>query len=261
MASVTLEVDDAGVGHVTWCQPERGNPFDPAFCAELSAAATECREDDRVRAVLVRAEGRFFSVGGDLGSLGSSKEGLHRFITSATVGLHSAVSRFARGDAPVVCAVHAMCAGGGVSFAAASDFVLAAQSAQFYAAYQGIGLAIDGGGSYFMPRRVGSRAATSFYLRNERWSAQEALEKGLVSEVVPDDELADRALALATELAAGPTRSFGEVKELLLSSWDTPLDAQLEQEARAMARTVRTDDTWEAIRAVAEKRKPEFRGA
>lgn len=259
--SVLLDVDTDGVAHVTLAQGERGNPFDQRAVRELSAVATECVDDPRVRAVLLTAQGRFFSVGGDLAELGASKEALHRFITNATVGMHSAVSRFARCDAPVVCAVHAMCAGGGVSLAAGADFVLAGASAQFYAAYPAIGLSIDGGGSYFLPRRVGSRRATSFYLRNERWTAEQALAHGLVTEVVPDDALHDQAFALARELAAGPTKTFGEVKNLLLSSFDAPLEAQLEAEARSMGRVARTHDTWEAIVATAAKRKPDFRGA
>lgn len=259
MGSVSFEVRGA-VAHVVLCQGERGNPFDQAFCDELSAAATECDEHPEVRAVLIRAEGRFFTVGGDLKTLGASQAELQRFIKNGTAHLHSAVSRFTRCDAPVVLAVHAMCAGGGVSLAAASDFCLAGRSARFYAAYQGIGLAIDGGGSHFLPRRVGSRRATSFYLRNETWTAAEALELGLVSSVHADDALLADAEALAAELAAGPTRSFGEVKNLLLSSWDQPLEAQLEAEARAMGRTVRTQDTWNAITAAASKRRPTFEG-
>src|SRR5437870_1937 len=88
--------------------------------------------------------------------------------------------------------------------------------------------------------RTSCRAASAFYLRDQTWTAEEAAEYGLVSEVFEDDALADAAWMLATELAAGPTRSYGEVKGLLASTWDQPLDAQLELEARAMARTVRT---------------------
>ncbi|MTD45828.1 enoyl-CoA hydratase/isomerase family protein [Conexibacter sp. W3-3-2] len=260
LSSLTLAVAD-GVATVTLAQGDRGNPFDATLCAELALVATECAEDPAVRAVLIRAEGRFFSVGGDLGALGASHEELPRFVQNATTGFHSAMSRFARMDAPVVCAVHALAAGGGVSLAAGADFVLAAASARFYAAYQGIGLAIDGGGSHSVPRKVGAARALSFYLRNETWTAEQAHAYGLVTEVVPDGELADAAHALAAELAAGPTRAFGEVKNLLRATWDTPLEAQLEQEARAMVRAGRTDDAWNAIQAVGRKERPTFGGS
>lgn len=257
----TLDVD-AGVARIRLAQDERGNPFDEQFCADLAAVVTECDVRDDVRCVLITGSGRFFSVGGDLRSMtDGGPDGLRAFIKAATIDLHAAVSRMTRMDAPVIVAVHALAAGGGVSLAAAADFLLAGRSARFYAAYQGIGLAIDGGGSHFVPRRVGSRRATAFYLRNQSWTADEAYAYGLVSEVVDDDALEDTALALARELAAGPTRTFGEVKNLLLSSGDTPLEAQLELEARAMTATTRTADTWEGITAVAARRTPEFRGA
>jgi 2-(1,2-epoxy-1,2-dihydrophenyl)acetyl-CoA isomerase len=235
--SFTLDVD-AGVGRVRFTQGDRGNPFDASFCRELAEVVTACDVHPDVRCVLIEGAGRFFSVGGDLASLGRDRDALTVFIKGATIVLHSAVS-----------------------LAAAADFCLAGRSAKFYAAYQGIGLAIDGGGSHFLPRRVGSRRATDFYLRNQTWDAEEACRLGLVSEVVEDEALEEQALALARELAAGPTRSFGEVKNLLASSADTPLETQLELEARAMSRTAETEDTWEGITAVAAKRRPSFRGA
>ena len=249
-----------GIGRIRLVQGDRGNPFDQTMTSELSLVASECIRRPDVRAVLIEAEGRFFSVGGDLRTLGAGREALASFIETGTAGLHTGVSRLARMDAPVIAAVHAMAAGGAVSLLAACDFVIAARSARFYAAYAGVGLAIDGGGSYFLPRRVGTRRAASFYLRNETWSAAEAREYGLVTDVVDDDQVRGAAESLAAQLAAGPTRSFGEMKRLLLSSWDTPLEAQLEAEARAMARAVRTEDCWNAITSVARKSTPTFRG-
>lgn len=259
-ASLTLDVAD-GVATITLTQGDRGNPFDETLCAELGLAASVCDSDPAVRAVLIRAEGRFFSVGGDLSVLGASREELPRFVSRATIGFHSAVSRFARMDAPVVVAVHGLAAGGGVSLLAGADFVLSAESAKFYAAYQGIGLAIDGGGSHHLPRRVGSRRATSFYLRNETWTAEQATSYGLVTETHADEALADAATALAKTLAAGPTLAYGEVKRLLLSTWDQPLETQLELEAQAMVRAGRSDDGWAGISAVAARETPEFRGS
>jgi 2-(1,2-epoxy-1,2-dihydrophenyl)acetyl-CoA isomerase len=254
-----FELSD-GVGHITLDQPERGNPFDGPFCDELSRVAAECDETPGVRAVLIDAAGAYFSVGGDLRVLGRDRDDLPRFTKAATAGLHSAISRFARMDAPVITAVHALAAGGGVSLAAAADFCLAGRSARFYAAYLGIGLSPDGGGTHALTRLVGPRRATEFYLRNQTWTAEEAAHRGLVSEVVDDAELGPRARALALELAAGPTRAFGEVKNLLLAAVDQPLEALLEAESRAMGRVTRTEDSWNAITAVAAKQRPTFEG-
>lgn len=250
--SLKVSIDD-GVAAIALTQPERGNPFDLRLCTELGRVASELDEDPRVRAVLITAEGRFFSVGGDLASLGRDRDELAPFIKQAAVGFHSATSRFARMDAPVVSAVHGVAAGGGVSFAAAADFCIAGRSAAFVAAYQGIGMAIDGGGSYNVPRRVGQQRARAFYLRQQTWPAEQALEYGLVDEVVDDAALAETAQALAAELAAGPTHAYGEVKNLLLSTSEQSLEGQLELEARAMGRAARSEVTWDAIQAMIAK--------
>lgn len=257
--SFELTVAD-GIAHVRLNQPDRGNPMDLRFSTELSRIATACDEDPAVRCVLIDGSGRYFGLGADLKTMNRDRAGLPVFIKNATVGLHSALSRFARMNAPVVVAVHALAVGGFVSLCAAADFCIAARSAQFYAAYTGIGLACDAGGSTFIPRRVGIRRAAEFLLRNQTWSADVALDAGLISHVADDAALGDEAWALARELATGPTMAFGEVKNLLLSTWSQPIEAQMEQEARAIARVARTDDAWNGICEVAARRKPRFVG-
>lgn len=259
MTPVALEIAD-GIAHVRLAEPERGNPFDLEFCLQLSRVATACDENRAVRAVLITAAGRYFTVGADLKTMTRDRDGLPVFIKNGTVGLHSAISRFARMDAPVIVAVHALAVGGGVALSAAADFCLAARSARFYAAYTGIGLLCDGGGSTFLPRRIGVRRTAEFLMRNQTWTAGEALDRGLVSEVVDDADLAGAARALAAELAAGPTRAFGEIKNLLLSTWEQPIEAQMELEARAMARVCRTEDAWTGVTEVAARRVPRFQG-
>lgn len=254
-----LEVRD-GIAHIRLNQPERGNPMDSPFISELSLLANACDENPAVRCVLIDSAGKYFGVGADLKTMNRDRAQLPVFIKNATVGLHSALSRLARMDAPVVVAVHALAVGGFVALCAAADFCVAARSARFYAAYTGIGLLPDGGGSTFIPRRVGTRRAAEFFLRNQTWSAAEACDKGLISQVVDDAALHDEVWALARELACGPTRAFGEIKNLLLSSCEQPIEAQMEQEARAMARVTRTEDGWHGVCEVAARRKPKFVG-
>lgn len=254
-----FEIQDS-VAHITLNQPERGNPLDECFCAEFNAIATVCASDPAVRAVLIDAKGRFFSVGGDLQSLTRDRADLARFVLSATANLHMGVARFARMRAPVIMAVHALAAGGAVALAAAADFVLAAPGAAFYAAFTGIGICGDSGTSHYLPRRVGPRRAAEFLILNETWSAQAAREAGLITRVVEEDRLQIEALALAQKLADGPTRAFGEIKALLLDSPTRSLEAQLEQEAHAMVRCVQTEDAWNGMGAVKGKTKPAFEG-
>jgi 2-(1,2-epoxy-1,2-dihydrophenyl)acetyl-CoA isomerase len=192
--------------------------------------------------------------------MATGREDLPKFIKNATTGLHMALSRFTRMPAPVVASVHALAVGGSVALCAAADFCLAARSAKFYAAYTGIGLVPDGGGSTFLPRRVGTRRATEFLMRNRTWTADQAAEYGLINEVFDDDSLQAESWALALELAAGPTVAFGEIKNLLLSTYEQPVEAQMEQEARAMVRATRSEDGWNAVNAVLAKQKPTFTG-
>jgi len=255
-----FSIDDQGIAHVRLDQSERGNPIDLRFGTELSSIATECDENPAVRCVLIDASGKFFGVGADLKTMNRDRDGLPVFVKNATVGMHSALSRFARMNAPLVVAVHALAVGGFVALCAAADFCIAARTAKFYAGYMGIGLVPDAGGTTFVPRRIGIRRAAEFFMRNQMWDADTALDAGLLSRVVDDEKLDDEAWALARELAAGPTLAFGEVKNLLLSTWAQPIEAQMEQEARSIARVSRTEDAWNGICEVAARRKPEFVG-
>lgn len=257
--AVQVEVRES-IAHVTLTQPERGNPFDQAFCSQLCEAAIECDETPGVRAILIRAQGKYFSVGADLKWLGADRALLPRRLKAATADLHMAISRFARCDAPVVLAAHGLVTGGAVALTAMADFAVAGRSARFYAAYNAIGFVSDGAGTYFIPRRVGTRRAAEFLMLNQMWSAEQAAEYGLISRLVEDADLEAEAMVLARQIASGPTKTYGEMKRLLLSTHDQPLETQLEFEARAISQCAKTDDSWNAIQAVLAKRKPEFSG-
>ena len=219
LTAFAFEIKD-GVAHITMSQSERGNPFDQSFADEFDWLATECTIRPEVRAVLIDAKGRFFSVGGDLNALSRSREDLARFVSAATSNLHMGISRFARMNAPVVAAVHGLAAGGAVALIAGADFVLAAPNAKFYAAFAGIGIISDSGGSYFLPRRIGSRRATQFYMLNETIGAEEAVALELINRVIDSEALAGEAWALARRLAEGPTLAYGEAKNLMLAESD-----------------------------------------
>jgi 2-(1,2-epoxy-1,2-dihydrophenyl)acetyl-CoA isomerase len=259
LTAFAFEVVD-GVAHITMNQPERGNPLDEGFAVEFDYLATECSVKNDIRAVLIDAKGRFFSVGGDLNALTRSREDLARFVTGVTSNLHMAISRFARINAPVIAVVHGLAAGGAVALIAGADFVLASPGAKFYAAFAGIGVISDSGASYFLPRRMGSRRAAQFYMLNETLTAADAVSTGLINRVVQPEVLEAEAWELARRLAQGPTLAFGEAKNLLLSSPMESLEGQLESEARAMARISRSEDAWNAMRAVLAKEKPTFQG-
>jgi 2-(1,2-epoxy-1,2-dihydrophenyl)acetyl-CoA isomerase len=249
------------VARVTWNQPARGNPIDETFCREIKLIAIECDEDPDIRAVLMDANGRHFSVGGDVKAFTRDRAALPRLSKAMTADLNAGVIRLARMDAPVIVALHSLVTGGAVAFAAAADFALASSDARFYAAFTAIGFSCDCGTSYFLPRRVGPRRALEFLLKNETWSADEALAAGLVNEVLPDlATLHAAGSELAQRLAAGPTRSYGEIRRLFHTTYTQTLEAQLEDEARALSRCTHTDDAWQALNAVLAKRDMRFHG-
>jgi 2-(1,2-epoxy-1,2-dihydrophenyl)acetyl-CoA isomerase len=210
--------------------------------------------------VLLAAEGRAFSYGGDVGAFVAGLDNLAHNIKRWTTTLHSAIARFQRMDAPLVAAVQGVCAGGMAALIAGTDVVIAADDARFTSAYAGIGFSCDAGSSVMLSRRMGLARARRFLLLNETLSAPDALAVGLVDEVVTADQLQARAQTVARQLAAGPTRAFGEIRRLLLSAQDQPLETQLELEAQALARIAGTSDARDGLTAFAQKRKPEFQG-
>lgn len=254
--SVLYEVRD-GVAHVTLNRPQAGNSLDVEMAQQFAAIALQCERQKNVRAVLLRGAGNNFCHGGDV-KVFAVQNDLPSYLRQLTSYLHLAISRLARLDAPVIAAVQGAAAGGGFSLAIGCDLVLAADSATFLMAYSKIGMAPDGGSTYFLPRLVGFKRAMELTLTNRVLSAHEAREWGLVSEVVAADKLAQRAEEMARSLAEGPTQAFGSAKRLLHSGWNQSLETQMELESRAIADTGQSRDGKEGIAAFVEKRKAKF---
>ncbi len=227
---------------------------------ELMHASIRCDEDPGIRAVVATGSGRFFSAGGDLSAFADAGDEAGMLLKEMTTYFHAAISRFSRMNAPIIAAVNGIAAGAGMSFVAACDLAIAAESAMFTSAYTAASLTPDGSSTYFVPRLIGMRRAMELMLTNRRLSAAEALEWGLINRVVPDDELMPTVRELATELAAGGTLAYGAVKRMLHETFAGTLETQMEMEARAIAAMSHTHDGREGIDAFLNKRRPEFRG-
>jgi 2-(1,2-epoxy-1,2-dihydrophenyl)acetyl-CoA isomerase len=163
-------------------------------------------------------------------------------------------------EKPVLAAVNGPAAGAGLSFACACDLRLAAESATFVPAFINIGLVPDMGGTFFVTRLLGPARAFEWMTSGRRLSAAEALEWGLVSEVVPDERLVERAAEWAAELAAMPTRGVGLSKRLFDNAQHATLEEQLELEAQLQAAATQTEDFREGVDAFLQKREPQFKG-
>lgn len=251
-------------GPVAWLtinRPEAYNALNLKAMQELFDVANRIGSDARVRAaVLTGAGDKAFCAGGDVAAFAADPDDVQRLLKEMTAYLHSAVSRFAWMDAPLIAAINGVAAGAGLSMAACTDLAVAAQRARFTSAYTQIGLTPDASSTYFLTRIVGHRRAMEMFLTNRTLSADEALSWGLVNQVVPDGELIDTVQALALKLANGPTRAHGGVKKLVQMALNDSLESQLERETRSIVAMSRTDDGLEGVRAFVDKRKPDFRG-
>ncbi len=257
----TLSFERRGaVAVVTLDRPRAANALSPTMAAELAAAAVACDADRTIRAVVLTGAGdKLFCGGGDLQSFAAADD-VRATVMDMTKNLHSAVSRFARLDAPVLVALNGTAGGGGMSLALAGDLLFAAEHAKLTMAYTRAGLSPDGSSTYFLARIVGLRRAAELTLLNRVLSAEEAREWGLVNRVLPAAELMPAALETAERLAAGPTRAFGIAKRLLVDGFAQSLDTQMEFESRGIADSLSSPDGREGVQAFLEKRKPAFGG-
>jgi 2-(1,2-epoxy-1,2-dihydrophenyl)acetyl-CoA isomerase len=249
-----------GLAHIVLSQPDRGNPIDGAFCREFNLCMAELSERHDVRAVLLSARGKLFSVGGDLIELAASGDKLPQTVKIWTSDLHHAIVRMVRMRAPVVIAVQGNVAGGSVSLMAAGDIVVIGKSARISAAFARIGFTPDSGSTTTVTRRIGPSRARRFFLMSETMDAEAALASGLVDVVVGDDTVLKEAERIARELASGPTEALGGIKRLFLQSPNRSLESQMEEEAQTLAAISRTADAKEGVTAFREKRKPVFQG-
>ena len=250
-----------GVATICLNRPDVRNAIDLRLGEESLIVARRVEADATVRAVLICGNGPALTVGGDVGYfLESPPEEFGNLLARMTTPFHEAFRVLSRIDAPIITAAHGAVAGGGLGYVYAADIVLAAEGTRFVTAFAGIGLSGDGGGTWHLPRLIGPRRAARAYLENTPITTEQALDWGLINEIVPADELRDRATALANKLAQGPTRAFARMRALLRDSWSNDLSTQLLAETEGLKATGATADAANAIAGFAAKRKTRFEG-
>ncbi|MGQ0655748.1 MAG: 2-(1,2-epoxy-1,2-dihydrophenyl)acetyl-CoA isomerase PaaG [Betaproteobacteria bacterium] len=260
MSSI-LTAEEAGVLTITLNRPDRLNAFNPEMHKLLRAALERAAERREVRAVLITGAGRGFCAGQDLSERNVSP-GAAPIDLSVTIGsfYNPLVRRLRELPKPVICAVNGVAAGAGANIALACDLVIAARSASFVQAFSKLGLVPDAGGSYFLPRLVGTARAMGLALLAEKLPAEEAERWGLIWKVFDDDRLMDEARAIARNLAEGPTKGYGLLKKALYASAANTLDAQLDLERDLQREAGFSEDYREGVAAFMQKRKPSFKG-
>jgi 2-(1,2-epoxy-1,2-dihydrophenyl)acetyl-CoA isomerase len=259
--TVRYEVQD-GVAVVTFNRPDVLNAFDEEMGRAALKAIDEAAEDADVRCIVITGEGRAFSSGEDLGALAAGyKRGETPPLGDILTNRYNPMIRAITGaPKPVVAAVNGVAAGAGASVALACDYRIAAEEAKFILAFVKVGLVPDSGALWFLERALGTARAWQLASTGEPLDAEEALGIGLVTKVVPAEQLEKETKDFASGLAAGPTRAYALIKKLLYGATDRSLHDQLEAEIDAQTEAGRSQDHLEGVQAFFEKRPPKFRG-
>ena len=257
MAAVEV-TQHAGVLTITLNRPDVLNALNRELHQGIYAALEQAAADDGVRAVVLTGAGRGFCVGQDLQEFSTGAGDVAQNLRD---NYHRNVLAIRALRKPVIAAVNGAAAGAGMSLAFACDVRIAASSASFVPAFIKIGLVPDSGGTWLVRRLLGTARAFEWLTTGRRLGADEARDWGLVSEVVPDDELAARTAELAALYAAMPTRAVWETKRLLDAAETSPFEEQLELEAETQAKMTATPDFREGVAAFLEKRDARFTGA
>lgn len=251
-------------GAVAWLtlnRPKAFNALDLTMAKELCTLSIQLGEDANVRAVVITGSGdSAFCAGGDVAGFAAQVDKLPSLLKEMTTYLHMAISRFAWMRAPVIAAVNGVAAGAGLSFVACTDLAIATEGATFTSAYTKIGLSPDGSSTYYLPRIIGTRRTAELYMTNRVLNAQEALDWGLINQIVPAADLTTEVEKLVSKLADGPTEALGAVKKLLLMSLSDSLESQMERETRSIAKLGSTADGQEGVQAFVNKQRPNFTG-
>lgn len=258
--TILFDVAD-GVATLTLNRPDRLNSFVPEMHEEIAAVLGKVESDAAIRALLITGAGRGFCAGQDL-NLRRSADAGGSFDAGDSIDRYynPLVRRLKALPKPVVAAVNGPAAGAGANLALSCDIVIAARSASFLQAFCRIGLVPDTGGTYYLPRLVGSARAMGLALLGEVLPAEKAAEWGLIWKVVEDAQLMDEARGLARKLAQGPTKGLGLIKEALTHSLGNTLDAQLDLERDLQRVAAGSEDFREGVTAFLEKRPAKFTG-
>ena len=254
-----LHQTNAGVARIALNRPDRMNSFTQVMHEELRAAIAEVARDGS-RVLVITGAGRGFCAGQDLNDRAVAPGEAVDLGESVAKNYAPLVMSLRALQMPVIAAINGVAAGAGCNFALACDLVIATESASFLQPFCKLGLIPDTGGSYFLPRLVGTQRAMGLALLGDKITARRAAEIGLIWECVADAEFVTHVDAVATQLANGPTPGFARTKQAIYASPGNTFEAQLALEGRFMRECGFSDDYREGVAAFKEKRAAVFTG-
>ena len=255
MSLTTREAPADGVALIRITRPEVRNALNLETRRELAAHFRAMEEDPAIRCVVITGDETAFAAGADLKEM-SDKSALDMYLMGSRK-LWKAIGDF---PMPVIAAVNGYALGGGCELAMHADIIIAGEGAQFGQPEIRVGIMPGGGGTQRLLRAVGKFKAMKVPLTGEIFTAAEAEKMGLVSEVVPDAEVLDRALTMAGRIAKAPPIAVRQIKEVVANGADASLDAALWLERKAFELLFDTEDQKEGMAAFLEKRKPDYKG-
>jgi len=252
---------DGPIAIIKLNRPDKLNAFGGPMREEILDVLAKIGADNTLRVVIVTGEGRGFSAGGDIDHLKKLREKKDEAGFRQVLAHGQEITKTMRSlPKPVIAAVNGPCAGAGFSFALGCDIRIASDAATFGASFSRIGLHPDWGGSWFLPKLVGSANACELIFTGSMFSAEEAQRIGLVNRVVPHAQLMPAVLELAATVAKSAPRVLRLAKESIYRSLSSDMDSALAREAEVQMECFYSDDFLEGLSAFKEKRRPRFNG-
>jgi 2-(1,2-epoxy-1,2-dihydrophenyl)acetyl-CoA isomerase len=254
---VNIDVSE-GIALFTINRPKAFNAFNLETAQVMAERFTAIALNREIVGVVLTGEGKAFCAGGDLKWVSGYGKGYGEAFHELAASYHQTILEIRRMPKPVVAAVNGLAAGGGFSLSLACDFRVMEASATLMQAYTSNGLSLDGGGTYTLPRLVGLARAMEIAAFDRPISSEQALSWGMVTEVVEDGQSVERATEILQELKKRSLSSFAASKKLMVDSFDTSLEAQLEKERDALSLCADHPNGREGVSAFVEKRKPVY---
>jgi len=246
-----------GVCRLTLNRPDSFNAFNDQQSFEMQDALKAIEKDKSIRVVILTGAGKAFCSGQDLKAIAGQK----RSLSESLYKRYNPIIRAMRNlPIPIICRLNGVAAGAGCSLALACDIIVASEAASMIEVFINVGLVLDSGSSYFLPRAVGSSKAFEMATMGTKVSATEALQLGIVNRVVPAEQLDEEVNKFADYYKTAPTKAIGLMKKMLNKAGNSNLDDMLDYEAYCQEIAGRSNDYQEGVQSFVEKRKPTFKG-